>query len=103
MLAHVESLGGPRIETNAPEEVRAAFCDPARLAIGGNSAGGNLAAVVTQLGIVPLRSQLLLFPATDARCGSASYEECRDGPWAHRREEPQVPRPLPLGRRGRAR
>ena len=55
-------------------------CDPDRLAIGGDSAGGNLAAVVTQLAIVPLRFQLLVYPVTDARCGSASYEEFRDGP-----------------------
>jgi acetyl esterase len=56
-------------------------CDPDRLAIGGDSAGGNLAAVVTQLGTVPLRFQLLVYPVTDARCGTASYVEFRDGPY----------------------
>ena len=54
-------------------------CDPARLAIGGDSAGANLAAVVSQLAPVPLRYQLLVYPVTDARCGTASYTENGDG------------------------
>ena len=49
--------------------------DADRIAVGGDSAGGNLAAVVAQLGPVPLRFQLLVYPVTDARAGSASYEE----------------------------
>jgi acetyl esterase len=56
-------------------------CDPDRLGVGGDSAGGNLAAVVAQLQVAPLRFQLLVVPVTDARRGSASYEECRDGPY----------------------
>lgn len=56
-------------------------CDPARLAIGGDSAGANLAAVVAQHRPVPLRLQLLVYPVTDARCATPSYEECRDGPY----------------------
>ena len=59
----------------------AAFgCDPERLAIGGDSAGANLAAVVAQAATVPFRLQLLVYPVTDARCGTASYEEFSDGP-----------------------
>lgn len=42
--------------------------DPARLAVAGDSAGGNLAAVVAQQtkkrGLAPLRAQILLYPAT---------------------------------------
>ena len=53
--------------------------DPQRLAIGGDSAGANLAAVVAQLAPVPLRFQLLLYPATDLRCGRPSYVEHADG------------------------
>jgi acetyl esterase/lipase len=53
--------------------------DADRIAIGGDSAGGNLAAVVAQLAPVPLRFQLLVYPVTDARAGSASYEENGDG------------------------
>jgi acetyl esterase len=62
------------------EDARAAFrwaranaaklgADPARVAIGGDSAGGNLSAVVTQLcvrdGEPPPALQLLLYPAVD--------------------------------------
>ena len=50
-------------------------CDAGRLAIGGDSAGANLAAVVTQAGTLPYRFQLLVYPVTDARGGTASYEE----------------------------
>jgi acetyl esterase len=49
--------------------------DRSRLAIGGDSAGGNLAAVVAQLGPVPLRFQLLIYPVTDVRGATASYTE----------------------------
>jgi acetyl esterase len=56
-------------------------CDPERLAIGGDSAGANLAAVVTQAGRFPFRFQLLVYPVTDARGGTPSHEAHRDGPW----------------------
>jgi len=45
--------------------------DPARLAVGGDSAGGNLAAVVAiaarDAGDLPIAFQLLIYPATDQR------------------------------------
>jgi acetyl esterase len=53
--------------------------NPARLAIGGDSAGGNLAAVVCLLlrdqpGAAPaLRHQLLIYPATDMRAVAPSH------------------------------
>ena len=72
-------------------------CDPARLAIGGDSAGGTLAAVVVQRVEVPFRFQLLLYPVTDARAGSASYEEFRDGPLLTAAGMTLVHRPLPVG------
>ena len=51
--------------------------DPARLAVGGDSAGGNLAAVVSiaarDAGDLPIRYQLLIYPATDMRRGAPSH------------------------------
>jgi len=63
----------------AHENAQSLGCDPERLAIGGDSAGANLAAVVTQSGRFPFRFQILVYPATDARGGTASYEELADG------------------------
>jgi len=51
--------------------------DAARIAVGGDSAGGNLAAVVAlaarEAGDLPIAYQLLIYPATDARCVTDSY------------------------------
>ena len=51
--------------------------DPARLAVGGDSAGGNLAAVVAiaarDAGNLPIRYQLLIYPATDMRRVAPSH------------------------------
>ncbi len=55
-------------------------CNPNRIAVGGDSAGGNLAAVVAQLQIAPLVFQLLIYPVTDARMATPSYEENKNGP-----------------------
>jgi acetyl esterase len=51
--------------------------DPSRMAIAGDSAGGNLATVVARRlrGEVPLRLQALVYPATDAGCNTPSYRE----------------------------
>ncbi len=59
--------------------------DPARIAIAGDSVGGNMAAAVTLLakerGGPDFRAQLLFYPVTDAAMDSASYKQFADGPW----------------------
>ncbi|WP_172294334.1 alpha/beta hydrolase fold domain-containing protein [Pseudoruegeria sp. HB172150] len=57
--------------------------DPARIAIGGDSAGGNLAACVALTcrdEDVPLCAQLLIYPACDFDRSRPSYEENAEGP-----------------------
>jgi len=59
VLEHAADLGG----------------DPRRLAVGGDSAGGNLAAVVAMLAAregLPLALQLLVYPGTDASARTES-------------------------------
>jgi acetyl esterase len=78
----------------APEDCFAATCwvaehaaeingDPARLAVGGDSAGGNLAAIVAQLardkGGPRLVFQLLIYPATDFTAQNSSKQENAEG------------------------
>jgi acetyl esterase len=61
--------------------------DARRLAVGGDSAGGNLAAVVAiaarddtkTAGALPIRFQLLIYPATDMRRGAASHQQLGQG------------------------
>lgn len=56
--------------------------DASRLALAGDSAGGNLAAVTAQAlrGQQALRHQALIYPVTQARVGStASYREFAEG------------------------
>jgi acetyl esterase len=58
--------------------------DPARIAVAGDSAGGNMAAVtalrVRDEGGPPLSGQLLLYPVTDYHTpGTPSYEENAEG------------------------
>lgn len=57
--------------------------DPARVGTGGDSAGGNLATVVAQTlrGTLshPLALQLLIYPVTDLRLGTTSYQTYAKG------------------------
>ncbi|MGH9233851.1 MAG: alpha/beta hydrolase [Acidimicrobiales bacterium] len=57
--------------------------DPARLAVGGDSAGGNLAAIVAHElraeGGPEVRFQLLVYPVTDGTMDHPSIEENADG------------------------
>ncbi len=53
--------------------------DPQRVVVGGDSAGGNLAAVIALLardaGAPSIRLQVLVYPAVDARMGHPSVDE----------------------------
>jgi acetyl esterase len=57
--------------------------DAKRLAVGGDSAGGNLAAVVAiaarDAGDLPIVFQLLIYPATDMRRGAPSHTSNGEG------------------------
>ncbi|HYM33484.1 MAG TPA: alpha/beta hydrolase [Candidatus Cybelea sp.] len=57
--------------------------DPQRIALGGDSAGGNLTAVLSHLareaGGPKLAFQLLIYPSTDMRGGTESHRALSDG------------------------
>ena len=53
--------------------------DNSRVAVGGDSAGGNLAALVAQEQADALRAQLLVYPATDLTRSSPSHVENGEG------------------------
>jgi acetyl esterase len=63
--------------------------DPSRLALVGDSVGGNMVAAVTLLAKErqgpPIRFQVLFYPVTDARFDTASYTQFAEGPWLTRR------------------
>jgi len=64
-------------------QARTLAIDAARIAVGGDSAGGNLAAVVAlaarEAGSPALCYQLLIYPATDQRLGFPSIEKNGEG------------------------
>jgi acetyl esterase len=56
--------------------------DPTRIAVGGDSAGGNMAAVSAQRAVgagIDLRAQALVYPVIDLRMGTPSYVENAEG------------------------
>ena len=59
--------------------------DASRLAIAGDSVGGNMAAVVSVLAKErkgpAIKAQLLFYPVTDASMSDASYQTFANGPW----------------------
>ncbi len=62
--------------------------DGNRLAVAGDSVGGNMTAAVTLLakarGGPALRYQALLYPVTDAAFDTGSYDQFAEGPWLTR-------------------
>jgi acetyl esterase/lipase len=66
----------------AASERRSLGLDPTRLAVGGDSAGGNLAAVAALLARdagIALKGQVLIYPATDFASESASHQDYAEG------------------------
>ena len=65
------------------KEAGALGLDAGRLAVGGDSAGGNLAAVVAiaarEMGNLPIAFQLLIYPVTDMRRGHPSHQSNGQG------------------------
>lgn len=65
-----------------PQEFR---IDPKRVATAGDSVGGNMVAVVSQLikerQGPALAAQVLFYPVTDAAMNDGSYKEFANGPW----------------------
>jgi acetyl esterase len=62
--------------------------DPSRLAVAGDSVGGNMSAVVTLLakrrGTPKVGHQLMFYPVTDARFDTGTYRQFARGPWLTR-------------------
>lgn len=62
--------------------------DPSRLAVVGDSVGGNMATVVARLakerGGPAIRAQVLFYPVTDTNLNTASYLRFAGGPWLTR-------------------
>lgn len=75
-----DALAALRLVRNVADDF---LIDPSRLAIGGDSAGGNLAAVAALIDrdsdAPPLCGQVLIYPATDARGGYGSLVENAEG------------------------
>ena len=64
----------------ASENAQALGIDTSRMAVGGDSAGGNLAAAVALAEIVPLKFQMLIYPAVDMTMESPSINENANAP-----------------------
>ncbi len=77
--AYDDAVAALRFAVEQPEQIG---IDPARVAVGGDSAGGNLAAAAAlaarDAGIA-LTSQVLIYPATDMAMTSDSYRRVTDG------------------------
>ncbi len=73
----------------AAEHATEIGADPSRIAIMGDSVGGNMATTVAlmalQRGGPSLAAQVLFYPVTDHDFETSTYERYADGPWLTRR------------------
>jgi acetyl esterase/lipase len=85
-VAVEESYAVLKYTAEHPQEFGA---DPKRIAIAGDSVGGNMTAVVALLAKErkgpEIRAQLLFYPVTDASMSTGSYNEFAEGPWLTRK------------------
>jgi len=77
-----ESYAVLKYVTEHPDEFGV---DASRVAIAGDSVGGNMTAVVALFAKERkgpgIKAQLLFYPVTDASMSTASYEQFAEGPW----------------------
>jgi len=85
-VAVEESYAVLKYVAEHPDEFGA---DASRIAIAGDSVGGNMTAVVALLAKErngpAVKAQLLFYPATDASMSTGSYKEFAEGPWLTKR------------------
>src|SRR5262249_55859416 len=81
-VAVEESYAVLKYVAEHPDEFGA---DASRIAIAGDSVGGNMTAVVALLAKErkgpQIKAQLLFYPVTDASMSTGSYKEFAEGPW----------------------
>ena len=65
----------------AYENATSLGCDATRIALGGDSAGGNFAAIIANMQVIPCVYQLLIYPVTDCQLGHPSHTENKNGPF----------------------
>jgi acetyl esterase len=77
-----ESYAVLKYVTEHPDEFGV---DASRVAIAGDSVGGNMTAVIALFAKgrngPEIKAQLLFYPVTDASMSTASYEQFAEGPW----------------------
>jgi acetyl esterase len=77
--AYDDAVAAMRFAFANPDELG---IDPAKIAVGGDSAGGNLAAAAALTARddgMKLTNQVLIYPVTDLAMGSASYRRVTEG------------------------